>query len=495
MNVVNFQLLLSTNCKYKNMSLKQILPILAGFLFLVACSGSNDRLIKESVSAFMHENESIIAFGSLNYNQILEKAEYKKIDKLGNLIEERLADALNPESPVYFAMEGPFDRNGNPKSTYVFLDVQNKDTLEDRLASSGLFIEEAGEMKYSLNDDLSVGIKGNLAIVVIKNEDYDGKLTLEAAFNKTKGDVSGGKTDELLSKNNDIALNANLENLYSTSNTSLSKLSKAKQKELTEMVKDSYVHTSINFEKGKMVFKTENLFSQALEKRMFFRDDARGSVLSNLGKGKARIGIAASIDMKKAESFIDDFAADFKEKMINSDTKSALAVMLLGDGPLNKVFSGVAGLVLVGEPQIMGFVPELNFTIGIGKEGKPLFEIWAASKKSDGKFNYTITDKNLIGSSPNAGAGMSSLVIPSCGKDFGKKGISGFIDFQGLDVESFYLPGVYKSINVVKNITFKVDNKGSEMVINTTNPNQNILKQIIDLNTQDLKDMMGNMAI
>jgi frataxin-like iron-binding protein CyaY len=143
----------------------------------------------------------------------------------------------------------------------------------------------------------------------------------------------------------------------------------------------------------------------------------------------------------------------------------------------------------------MGFVPELNFTIGIGKEGKPLFEIWAASKKSDGKFNYTITDKNLIGSSPNAGAGMSSLVIPSCGKDFGKKGISGFIDFQGLDVESFYLPGVYKSINVVKNITFKVDNKGSEMVINTTNPNQNILKQIIDLNTQDLKDMMGNMAI
>ncbi len=476
------------------MSLKQILPILVGFLFLVACSGNNDRPIKECVSAFMHDNELIIAFGSLNYSQILEKAEYKKIEKLGSLIEERLADALNPESPVYFAIEGPFDSNGNPTATYVFLDVQNKDTLEDRLASSGLFIEEAGDMKYSLNDDLSVGIKGNLAIVVIKKEDYDGKLILEGAFNKTKGELSGGKTDELLSKNNDIALNANLENLYSTSNTSLSKLSKPKQKELTEMVKDSYVHASINFENGKMLFKTENLFSAALENRMFFKDDARASVLSNLGKGKARIGIAASIDMKKAESFIDDFAADFKEKMINSDTKSALAVMLLGDGPLNKVFSGVAGLVLVGEPQIMGFVPELNFNVGIGKEGKPLFEIWAASKSGD-RFKYTITDKNLIGSSPNAGVGMSSLLIPSCGKDFGKKGISGFIDFQGLDVESFYLPGAYKSINVIKNITFKVDNKGSEMVINTTKPNQNILKQIIDLNTEDLKDMMGNMAI
>lgn len=476
------------------MSLKQILPILAGFLFLVACSGNNDRPIKESVSAFMNDNESIIAFGSLNYNQILNKVEYKKIDKLGSLIEERLSDALNPESPIYFAMEGPFDRQGNPKSTYVFLDVQNKDTLEDRLASSGLFIEEAGEMKYSLNDDLSVGIKGNLAIVVIKNEDYDGKLMLESAFNKMKGEISGGKMDELLSKNNDIALNANLENLYGTSNTSLSKLSKPKQKELTEMVKDSYVHATLNFEQGKMVFKTENLFSAALQKRMFFKDDAKASVLSNLGKGKARIGIAASIDMKKAESFIDDFAADFKEKMINSDTKSALAVMVLGDGPLNKVFSGIAGLVLVGEPQLMGFVPELNFTVGIGKEGKPLFEIWAASK-SGGRFIYKITDKNLIGSSPSAGAGMSSLVIPNCAKDFGKKGISGFINFEGLDVESFYLPGAYKSINVIKNITFKVDNKGSELVINSTNPNQNILKQIIDLNTQDLKDMMGNMAI
>ncbi len=476
------------------MSLKQILPILAGFLFLVACSGNSDRPIKESVSAFMNDNESVIAFGALNYNQILNKAEYKKIDKLGNLIEERLSDALNPESPIYFALEGPFDRNGNPKSTYVFLDVQNKDTLEERLASSGLFIEESGEMKYSVNDDLSVGIKGNLAIVVIKNEDYDGKLALEAAFNKTKGELSGGKMDELLSKNNDISLNANLENLYGTSNTSLSKLSKPKQKELTEMVKDSYVHATINFEEGKMVFKTENLFSPALQKRMFFKDDAKASVLSNLGKGKARIGIAASIDMKKAESFIDDFAADFKEKLINSDTKSALAVMVLGDGPLNKVFSGIAGLVMVGEPQMMGFVPELNFNVGIGKQGKPLFDLWAASK-SGGRFIYTITNKNLTGSSISAGAGMSSLVIPSCGKDFGKKGISGFIDFQGLDVESFYLPGVYKSINVVKNITFTVDNNGSEMVINTTNPNQNILKQIVDLNTQDLKDMMGNMAI
>jgi hypothetical protein len=44
------------------MSLKQILPILAGFLFLVACSGNNDRPIEEAVSAFMHDNESIIAF-------------------------------------------------------------------------------------------------------------------------------------------------------------------------------------------------------------------------------------------------------------------------------------------------------------------------------------------------------------------------------------------------------------------------------------------------
>ncbi len=477
------------------MSLKQILPILAGFLLLVACSENHDRPIKESVSAFMNDNESVTFFGSVNYNNILNKAEYKKIQKLGNLITERMSNALNPESPVYFAMEGPFDSNGNPKSTYVFLDVQDSDTLEDRLASSGLFIEESGEMKYSLNDDLSIGIKGNLAIVVIKKEDYDGKLILEAAFNKTKGDVSGGKTDELLFKNNDIAINANLQNLYGTSNTSLSKLSKSKQNELQSMVKDSYVHATMDFEKGKMVMKTANHFSPAMQKRMFFKDDNSAKVLSNLGKGNARIGIAANIDMKKAESFIDDFAADFKEKMINSDTKAALAVMLLGDGPLNKVFSGVAGLVLVGDPQMMVFVPEINFNVGIGNQGRPLFEMWAASKKSDGKFNYTITDKNLIASSPNAGAGMSKLVIPNCGKDFGKKGISGFINFEGVDLESFGFGGLYRSLNVIKNITFKVDNNGSEMVINSTNPNQNILKQIIELNTADLQDMMGNMAI
>ena len=476
------------------MSLKQILPILAGFLFLVACSGNENRSIKESVSAFMNENESIVSFGSINLNQILDKAEYKKIDKIGNLIEERLANALNPESPIYFAIEGPFDSNGNPKTTYVFLDVQDKDTLEDRLASSGLFIEEAAEMKYSINDDLSIGIKGNLAIVVIKNEDYDGKLILEAAFNKTKDEISGGKTDQFLSKTNDFTLNANLENLYATSNTNLSKLSKPKQKELADMVSNSYLHSTIDFEKGKMIFKTENHFSQAMKNRMFFKEDDKVSVRENLGNGKALIGIAANLDMKKVESFIDDFAAEFKEKMISSDTKSTLAVMLLGKGPLNKVFSGVAGLVVVGVPQMGSFIPELNFNIGIGKQGKPLFEIWAAGK-SGGTFRYEITDKNLTGSSPNAGVGMSSLVIPNCGNDFGKKGISGFINFEGLDIESFSLPGVYQSLNVVKNITFMVDNNGSELIINTTNPNQNILKQIVELNTNELREMVGGIEI
>lgn len=479
------------------MPLKQIMPFLLGFFLFIACSDKDGRPVNESVSAFINGNEKVISFGSVDYQTIMNKAEYKSIPKFGNIIEDemnKLGNSLNTETPVYYVLEGPMDNNGNPAATYAFFDVKNRDSLVERLGSSGLFVEDAGDMKYTTNGDVSIGAKGNLAILITKKEKYDAKASLEEAFKKAKGDVAGGKTDKLLAKKGDITFNLILQNLYGTSNTDLAKLDESKQKELQAMMNDSYTHSSVSFEKGKMVFATENLFSDALQKRMFFKQDSQAKVLAKLGKGKARVGLTANIEMEKLENFIDDFAPEFKQEMISSRSETAIAVMLLGDNPLTKVFSGVAGLVVVGDPKMGSFIPDVNFNVGIGKSGKSLFEIWAGNAASD-QFVYKVTDTDLIGNSPNAGAGTTALTIPDCGKDFGKEGISGFIDFEGLNIESFGLPSAYKSVNLVKNITFKYNNKGGEFVINTINKDQNILKQLIDLYVKDIEKTVNNISI
>lgn len=477
------------------MSLKQLFPVIFGFLLLAACSGKDERPVAEAVSAFIKGNENVVSFGSLDLQSILNKAEYKSIPKIGNLIQERLGNVLNTKSPIYYVLEGPFDKNGNPASTYAFFDLTSKDSLVELLGSSGLYMEESGEMKYNLNGDISIGIRGKLAILVTRKEDYDGKKVLEAAFEKTTGDVAGGTTDKLLAKKNDVNLNVYLENLYGTSNTSLASLSEAKQKEIKSMMDDSYIHSDINFENGKMVFTSENIFSEALQKRMFFKQDGQANVLGKLGKGKACLGIASNFDMSKVESIIDDFAPELKDKLFSARAETALAAMILGDNPLTKVFSGVAGIVVVGDPRMTGFTPEVNFNLGLGSEGKP-FLTAAASASSFGKrFSYVITDTDLIASSPNAGAGQSTLIIPSCGNNFGKDGITAFADFEDMDLKSFGLPMKYKYVGIMKNITFKMNNKGSELVINALDPNKNILKQLVDLYIQDIEKQVSAVAI
>lgn len=480
--------------KYKIMSLKRLFSLFIACLFLFSCSDKAGRPVKEAVSAFIKEHDNIVSFGTVDIQSILDKAEYKSIPKVGALIEERLRNVLNTKSPVYFAMEGPFDRNGNPAATFAFVDVANKDSLVELLGSSGLYMEESGDMKYNLNSDVSIGVRGNLAILVVKKEEYDGKALLAAAFGETQGNVSGGRTDKLLAKKNDINVNLVLEKLYGTSNTDLAKLDEVKQNEIREMAKDSYFHANINFEKGKMTLNTENMFSAALQKRMFFKDDNQGSVKGKLGKGKACLGVASNFDIAKVESYIDDFAPQIKDKIFDSRTEISLAAMLLGDHPLAKVFNGVAGLVVVGDPRMTGFVPEVNLNIGLGPEGKPFANV-AASALLGKRFNYVVTDTDLLASSPNAGAGQSTLIIPECGKDFGKEGLTAFADFADMDLQSFGLPMQYKYIGIIKNITFRMNNDRGELVVSALDPEKNILKQIVDLYIKDIEKQVSAVAI
>lgn len=480
------------------MSFKQIIPFIAAFFLLIACGGKNNRPIKESVSAFMHENSNVVAFGSIDYDAILNKAEYKKIPKFGKILESefaRLGNSLNTESPVYVVMEGPFDSNGNPMTTYAFVDVKNQDSLVERIGAAGMFVEEDGDMKFTSNEDVAIGTKGNLAVVVIQEKEYDAKAVLSDVFKKVRGDVSEGKTNELLNTKGDFVINAHLENLYGTSNTSLENLDASKKESIKKMTQGSFVQTTMNFEKGQLAIRTKNFFAPELKKRMFLKKDPSAKVISNLGTGKVRVGIAANVDVLKVERLMDDFAPELKRNFLSGSSEVALAAMMLGDNPLTNLLSGVAGLAVVGDPNVMmGFIPDVSFNVGIGKKGRPLFELWASEKGGD-RFKYTITDTDLKGGSPNAGAGSTSLTIPACGKDFGKFGITGFVDLEGLEIESFGLPRAYKAANIVKNITFKMDNDGGEFIIRSTNPSQNILKQVIDLYVKDIEKTISNLVI
>lgn len=478
------------------MLLKKILPFILGLILIASCGKKDKTDLIDVVSSFIQDNEKIVAFGSVDYNSILEKAEYKSIPKLNEILEtelKRMGNSIDIKKPIYVALEGPFDSGGNPTALYAFFDVVNSDSLAERLSSSGLFIEKDGDMKYSADGDLAIGTKGDLAILITKKEKYDGKLALQQAFKLAEAKKDHGTIHKLLKKEGDIVLSVNMENLYGSSNTDLSNLDENKKKELNEMMKSSFTQTTLNFEKGRIALKTDNQFSDALQKRMFFNDKSKVKIEDKLGTGEAKIGFAFDLNMEKLESFIDDYAPELKKEMTRNRPEVAIALMVLGDNPLTKIFSGYGGGVIVGSPGMGSFVPDMIFNLGVGKEGRGIFELVAS--QNEGDYEYNITDTDLYAKTPGAGKESSKLVMPACAKDFGKGGITGFIDVKGLNVQAFGLPSQFNAVNLIESITFEYNNKGGEFIINFTNKNQNVLKQTIDLYLKDIEKTINSLNI
>ncbi|MFN5415842.1 MAG: hypothetical protein ACK5B9_02220 [Flavobacteriia bacterium] len=466
-------------------------------LLITSCSGDlEDRTASEFLSAYMKDNKNVVLFGKVDAKQILEKAEYKSIPKLSVLLKSEMKQyesALELNDGVCFAMEGPFDQNGNPAQLLAFVKVRNADSLASKVSSLGLPVQVSGDLEFVQENEVTIGIKENLAIVITKSGKYDGKAALAEAFKKAEQDVSEGKVDQILAEKGDILMGASFENLYASSNTSLNKLNAQKKQEFEALVKDSYLQATVSFEKGQAVMEMKNLFSNELMNRMFMKEDPSASILAKLGKGNARVGLAMNLDMNKMETFLEDFAPNYKQDLIDGDFSLQMAASVLGDKPFTNLLSGKLGFVMTGNPTADGsFVPETNIHIGLGKKGNEVKDMVLGFFPSDGVFGMKVqaNAKEINVSSGNTSA--AKLLIPGFANSFGKKGATAFVNFDGLDMKSFDLDEGGKFVYALQNILLTADNNGAKMIVKGKKANQNILKQIVDVYISDLEETIGN---
>ncbi|MES2587536.1 MAG: hypothetical protein V4622_01070 [Bacteroidota bacterium] len=478
--------------KKQNIFLALILTV-----FIVSCSNdTNNRTSSEYLSAYMKDNKNVVLFGKIDIKQILEKADYKNIPKVSVLLVNEMKqfeNCVDLSKGIHFAMEGPFEEDGTPSNLLAFAKVKNQDSLVDKITSLGLMMQESGDMKFAQDNDVSIGIKEHLAIFVTKKGNYDGKKALNDAFDKTENDLSSGKTEQILNQKGDILIGVNMQNLYESSNTSLAKLPKNKRKEFEDLINDSYVQSSISFENGQAIFQTKNLFSQALMKRMFFNEDAQATILTKLGKGNARLGLAMNMDMSKMEHFLDDFAPDFKDGITKANFQMQMAVATLGDKPLTNLLSGKIGLVMVGDMMRDGsLVPEANIHIGLGNKGKDVSEMLKAFfPENQGVYgmDLMLNEKEITLSSGKSTS--NKLTIPAFASQFGKKGFTAFINFEGMNLKSMDLDDGAKALYALQYVFIEADNQGSKMIVKGKKANVNILKQIVDVYIEDLENTIS----
>lgn len=481
-----------------------------GMMTLVGCSSSKDRDAKTATSALINENKNIVAFGHISVQSLLDKLDYKGLPMAGAILSGELSSwekAVDFSKPVYVAMQAPFAEDGSPELTYAILDVKDKDSLIDKFNSMGYAADKTGDIDCFNNGDVTIGVRNNLAIVLIKGGDYDFKALLATAFSETEGDESEGKTATILDASGDIVTGLNIERLYTTSNTSLTKLDATKKKELDKLTADAFIQSVTNFENGKMTVKVSNLFSEELKDRLFFKEDGSASVLKKLGTGNAWMGVSLNLDIRKMESFIAEFAPDAEEKMNNAMPGEAMMAMaIMGEQPFGKMFSGQLGFVLTGDPKnSMGMLPQFNFFLGLGSKGDFINEKaieyatlqqmekqgdafvtegMAVAPRKDGLYGYTV---------PMSTSGV--LKIPAFAKGFGKNTFSMFINFGQIDVKSLELDDEMRVLEIMDTFVINADRDGGEMVITTKNKSSNILKQVGLFYAKIFEEKMNGMSM
>lgn len=467
-------------------------------LLITSCGSSNSGTAKDAISSFIGQNENIIAFGSTDLKSILTKGDYKNVPKLGKLLSTEfttLEKVIDFSFPLYYAVEGPIDENGNPSSTYAFITLKDNEKFITELTTRGFDVNKKGELSYSEDGDFAIGIKNNLAIVVVQNKDYDAKKLMIATFKKAESDLSGGRTDEILAQTGDLVLGMNVASLYSTSNTELENLSSEKQKSLKEMIKDSYIQTVVKFEDGAAIIETKNFFSEKLKSKMFFISDNNAPVISKLGKGPTRFGFSTNIDMKKLQALVDEYSPEVISDLVASLGQEAQLAMMVTGSDMSKVFTGKMGVVMLGNLGDNGsMIPNFNVFLGLEARGMSIGETVAgmipnvavSKVDKDGLKVYSSFDF----SSENGG-----LQLPTGCDNFGKAGINAFVNLDGVNFDDFDLEGEANVIRVVKYVTFEYSNEGGRLYIKAKEGKENILKQAMKVMVTELESEINNMAI
>ncbi len=479
--------------------------VAVALLTISSCSGDpKERTASDAMSSLVAGNKNISVFGHASLYNILKKANYKHIPKVNMIIDAQVnswKSAFNLDGPIYFAVEGPFSNEMNPKCVYAIMDISGADSVVQKIHELGFATEKAGDITYFQDGDVTCGVRNKLFVLVTKGGNYDGKKAIKDAFKATEGDLSDDTPHEIITKSSDLVVGISLERLYASANTSLNKLSASKKEELQELLEDGYIETAVNFTKGEISIETRNLFSDDLKERLWFNDENDGSLVKKLGKGKPWMGVAANFDMDKMSKFATDFSPNGMSDMTNAFGPEMGAMMMFSGLNIATSLSGQFGLVATGNPKGEGGEFEFNAFLGLNPKEKGINmlvqSLFAGSPKKNGAYiidNIAVKAKNdgiyAYGIKNKA---KGPLKLPACASNFGKNTFSAFVNFGAMNVKSLELPKEYQFLELVECVSFDMNADGSTLRVTAKDKSKNMLDQITNFYYKSFKEDLDMM--
>ncbi|MGB0934337.1 MAG: hypothetical protein ACPGU5_08640 [Lishizhenia sp.] len=480
---------------------------------LTACGGDKTSTgsMNDYLASFLNEDNTIIAYGSSDLNQIVGKSEIKNVPMVGDMVGSAVNDVnklMAPNSKIYYALEGPLDYNGAPLRSYLFINVQNADTLLKTFEQMGYTFAKEKGIQISAQDDKVIGIKNDLAIGILSEQTLENGVELMVeAFKKATSSKKNEKVLTLLDDDADIVIGSSLNALYETSNTDLNTLNEDQKQKIKRYVKDSQYKTTVRFENGEAIITTTAMVSDALKEALFLKETDNKEVLTKLGPGVPKAAFSFNLDLEKMQNLAEEFSPGILNQIYAEAGIPSLFMAGLGPDGLASVIDGQFGVALTGVSNDGGEIPQLSAYIGLGKNATTVTEMGKGflemngTLPSNGVYTYNgakfkLTDdyvllNTAVNTVDEKQMGYAAISLPKGAENFGKKPVTGFFDVKAMALDDGFMrtTGDFKqAVNIIDFIYFEADNLESKVVIKAKKGNENILKQAV---TAYMNDFSG----
>jgi hypothetical protein len=469
---------------------------------LASCGGAKHEGLDKYVGQYLDDNSDAVIVMRMDVSSIMDKSDLQNIPDIGfQLLEtfNSIDSSMALDEKIYIVASGPFNEDGVPENTALFISVKNKEEAARMFNEMGYFFEVENGVNLHDEDGLAIGFTDDLAIIGMTPSNGDARIFVNQAFAKSKK----GNVNALAMKNmdyeGDIVFSVNLQNLYTTSNTDLNKLPIQQQEKIKKLAENSFVNTALSFNTGEIVMETHLEFNEELQKAMFFDESGNTDVLTKLGPGKPIAAFSMNLDLDKMETFMMDVYPEGMKDMYKNLGPQGLILKAIGGGKLSNFVNGEFALAITGFSEMMVFaIPQVNIYSGLGASSgdfsellMALLEGQEAEEVGEGVFEYEGMKIKFNSSSifvtsdiklTNEQLGNSPMEVPAGITGFGKKPFTFYIDFTMLKSgETEMMTGdMDVVIQELEYIYFEADNKKAKLIIKTTDGSVNVLKKSVD---------------
>jgi hypothetical protein len=448
-------------------------------LFLTLLSSCSDQ--KETTSlnskftAYTKENKQVVFSGKIDVEAILENADYSHIPKLNALIGNELMEfkkGIILDSGVYFTTEGLLTTDGEPEILNLFAFVKNQDSLRDKIASLGMMVEQTNNLDFAIGNKYSIGFQNDIVVFHFQKNGVPSSKELKSIFQpfaKKSTEINPLYTTSQKA----LIVETHLDHLYALyAKQENILLNEQQQKEINSLLEHARLQSSLSFSDGGISIATKHLFSEALKKRMIFKEDKAASSLSSFAKGNASAGFTMHMDPLKIQTFIEDFYPTFFQQLGEWNSSISFGLFALGNRPITNLLGGKLGIIHYATDSQSGYLE-------LGEQGKNLSGLAKSFLPNNTAFRFNISPSQISATSSNHQAS-KQLILPTYAKGFGQHGIDLFIDIQDLLKQSPSLGEENAYLAVISYMTFRMDNNGSSLRIQGKDTKKGILKQVVD---------------